>query len=888
MAEYAVFVNSVETPVLMDSLNWQTVANGIGTLQCAIDSDDGSYRPEVDDEVVLKRDGAPIWGGYASTCPEEEFGGVAQDGIKTTLTAASFEVVLTYRFVTLTIADGTTLEAALNSLASYLPTGFAIHPSQATGPALPEITFTRVRLDKVLSRLFEFTSYLFKVTPTKYLLMYDPLTVPAPFDLLDTGPVYQIGDVRVDRTLNEFYANRSLVTVTTGPATSAETFVAADGASSGGFTRFTAKYPASQSINDTYPNLLTFDGVVASVIGFNSDQLGPDDWYWDTTVSPAQLVYPEAGGRPFPTGAQVIDIAYAIRYPFQVTGNNLVEQGLRGIREREYQVEEMPLATAQDYADAVVANTARIIVKPSYSTHTDGLEPGMIQPIDIAKRDLDGDFLILDVRASMPPGSDQTYLRYDVTAVEGVNVESDWRKVYKDWLGEKSGSGGGGSVSTGTSGACVGVFVDVPFDAGNFTANNGGTWTLVSGDQVKFYYLRMGPKIVRFYFHIDTSSVTAGGSPAPTQLRIAIPFQSFTTTAPHPVTFVDNGTAIPGVSVKANAGDQYLTISGWDSSSFSDSTNESYVMGSLDIWAEPAPQTIPAGTLVFSDVGLSQLIFMHPTTGAFYTPPSSNPHAGDGNLGIVALTPGGKVAAIGGYTNAAPDVPAASLPPPATVFVWDTDFASVFGVTASNGASRGIARDDSSRFYGFHHPSGNFRRFDEDGTTLASFAIDLHTASLTEAFGVSPDGSIAYYAAGAGTYPQTVYSWDLTGDTDLGSFASFGSSYEVRARAVVVLANDNIVIGWSKAASDAKVVCYDPGGSVVWTQTLSGTTPFTMTPGSDGTYFFMAYGHTSAANASGIRVARFLGSDGSIVGSYVEPVGSFEFSGPFCETLVDI
>lgn len=589
MAEYAVFVNGVERPVLMDSLSWQRVANGIGTLQCAFDSDDASYRPEVDDELVLKRDGTAIWGGYNTTCPEENFGGVATDGIKTTVTAASYEVILTYRFVTLTIPSGTTLEGALDLLAPYLRTGFAIDPAQATGPTLPELTFTRVRLDSVLATLFTLTDWLYKITPSKYLLMYDPLAAPAPFDILNTGDVHQIGDVTVDRTLNEFYANRAFVEVTTGPATSPETFVAADGVSSGGFTRFTAKYPASHSINDVYPNILRFDGVVQGPIGFESTQLGPADWYWDTTVDPAQLVYPESGGRPFPTGAEVIDIEYAIRYPFTVESNNTVEQAARGIRERIYRPDaEMTLATAQAYADAVVANTSRVIVKPAYTTHDDGLEPGMIQEIEQPKRDLDGDFLILDVKSSMPADGDQTYLRHDVTCVEGTNVESDWRKVYKDWLGGgTSSTGGAGSVSTsGVSQPCVGEFIDIAFNAGNFTANNGGAWTLVSGDQIAFYYLHMGPSVVRIYFHFATTSVS-GGSPAPTELRVAIPFTNLRDTAAHPVTFVDNGTAIPGVNVSCAEDDTFLTISGWDAAALAFSTNDSYVMGAIDIMAGP-------------------------------------------------------------------------------------------------------------------------------------------------------------------------------------------------------------------------------------------------------------------------------------------------------------
>ena len=140
---------------------------------------------------------------------------------------------------------------------------------------------------------------MYRTPDNKYLRMYAPGSVSAPYDILDsdTGIAKQIGDLKVEPQRNTAWANRvTLVVKGGGPPTSQETFTAADGVSSGGFTRFTTKYPASASQNDFWTNQLRFDGVVQGAIAFGEEHLvangGLVTWAWNPTTH--QLVYDEA------------------------------------------------------------------------------------------------------------------------------------------------------------------------------------------------------------------------------------------------------------------------------------------------------------------------------------------------------------------------------------------------------------------------------------------------------------------------------------------------------------------------------------------------------------------------------------------------------------------
>lgn len=74
------------------------------------------------------------------------------------------------------------------------------------------------------------------------------------------------------------------------------------------------------------------------------------------------------------------------------------------------------------------------------------------------------------------------------------------------------------------NGVYLGIWIDVPFDAANFTANGGTTptWTLVSGDQVLFRYCYISPEMMIVQVYLATTSVASAAGNV-TDLMILIP-----------------------------------------------------------------------------------------------------------------------------------------------------------------------------------------------------------------------------------------------------------------------------------------------------------------------------------------------------------------------------
>lgn len=464
-------IDGVEHAVLLDgAFDLQLVSNGIDTLNCAIASFDASYRPPIRAEVLLRRDGVLLFGGIVTSAPESALSSPALPEIVTQVSASGFKVWASYRYVTLTIPPGP-LIAALAALVPFLAShGVTLDPGQATGPDLPEIVLVDGRLDAAFDQIVVLTEFAFTwtVTPDKKLLFSPVAGRLAPFGILDTGEPRQIGDVTIERSLNDTFVNRIAVEVAgAGPATSAESFELADGVSAGGFTVFTAKYPASMSIEDLWPNVLYVNGVVQGPIAWGIADLvsngGSFLWGWDYQARPARLVFDEAGrsaavrarvrrlGRAAwaPLAGNRIDIAYAIAYPFTVYADNLADQAARGIYEGKIAgPPAATLETAQAYAAAIVAAGSAEIVRASYLTPFAGLAPGMVQRIEVGKRGIFAECLIAELRLGVWSGAEPGALMASVTAIVGTAVGGLWRDVYKRWGGSGGGAGAGGSVSS--------------------------------------------------------------------------------------------------------------------------------------------------------------------------------------------------------------------------------------------------------------------------------------------------------------------------------------------------------------------------------------------------------------------------------------------------------
>jgi cell division protein FtsW (lipid II flippase) len=98
--------------------------------------------------------------------------------------------------------------------------------------------------------------------------------------------------------------------------------------------------------------------------------------------------------------------------------------------------------------------------------------------------------------------------------------------------------------------------MDVPFNAGDFTANGAMTWTVQAGDVTTFqvFYHDTGTTVV---FTLVTTTV---GGVANSELRIAVPFAgTIAKTVTVPFVYTNSGTETIGV-LSAIAGNSFFTL----------------------------------------------------------------------------------------------------------------------------------------------------------------------------------------------------------------------------------------------------------------------------------------------------------------------------------------
>lgn len=176
------------------------------------------------------------------------------------------------------------------------------------------------------------------------------------------------------------------------------------------------------------------------------------------------------------------------------------------------------------------------------------------------------------------------------TAGDGLWLDGD----YNECTGVKVlGNGRDIDVSSGTGNVIMGEFgtsglidggtdtrlvqtgagwATVAFNAANFTATGGGTWTVQSADQLVFRYMVVG-KTMRIALRLDTTSVSG----TVTFLNVAIPggFSSaFGLSAP--CIIYDNNGAVPGHGEAVFLGN-VIRLGKGDGPAFSASTNLTYM-----------------------------------------------------------------------------------------------------------------------------------------------------------------------------------------------------------------------------------------------------------------------------------------------------------------------
>lgn len=231
---YIVSIGGVDKKVQAQSLTLNAPANGRSTLSIDVVSEDGSYRPAMDAEVILRelRDGifdptifdddifddledVTVFGGTIDDILETGAGGQPIAAINSKCSVTDFNGYADQRYVAETIPAGT-LKAALTVLVDYLTDyGVTLDPAQVDGPALPDLVYDYRKLSDVLGELVTLTggAYVWEISPDKVLSMYLIGSRAAPFSIED-GDHRSIRDFTVHTSrvnASRAYANRVIV-----------------------------------------------------------------------------------------------------------------------------------------------------------------------------------------------------------------------------------------------------------------------------------------------------------------------------------------------------------------------------------------------------------------------------------------------------------------------------------------------------------------------------------------------------------------------------------------------------------------------------------------------------------------------------------------------------
>lgn len=189
--------------------NWEVTsqANGRAALNCRILSEDGTYRPAIDDEIIIEEDGYIEFAGFITATLEEGFHDLDLP-IVTDIDAGDYNALAARRYVTTSIPAGSTLKAALQAIVPFIP-HVTLHPGQVDGPVVGAFDWEDVKTEDVLNELVALLpGWVWEVNTSKQLRMVESSTQAAPFNIDATTKT--INKVTVEPT-RDGYANRVIV-----------------------------------------------------------------------------------------------------------------------------------------------------------------------------------------------------------------------------------------------------------------------------------------------------------------------------------------------------------------------------------------------------------------------------------------------------------------------------------------------------------------------------------------------------------------------------------------------------------------------------------------------------------------------------------------------------
>lgn len=469
------------------SLKIMDPANGRSTASLSIRSNDGTYRPALDAEVIITEDGTRIFGGLVQRPSERGILGDntgAYDAIETTISAVDFHSYTERRYVNETLAAGTMKSQLTTLVANYLTSyGVTLHASQVDGPTFPALEYAYRPLTEVLNEMATLSAkygapYVWTIDHFKVLRMFQPSTQAAPFNIVE-GDTNTVGDITVETTRDK-YANKIIVKVPTKTEIEREET----------FTQGVSTYPYVPQYT-----VLKHWGYVTHAGNYETlrTPTDPDTASW--TFDPGANTLTRDAGSPAASAVTVF------KFDGSYTGEGIAtssgEIATYGIYEKVVKVDSVPAdTTAQALADGYLAESLLTPKTIKYKTFGLGVLPGQTQTISMPLRNLTALSCVVADVVAQDYGKGDKLLR-SVTLKSGTSPHEGWREVYKIWAGDKTG---GSSAPSIVASAPVGSVGPAPPDESVQSNQNG----VLSGDAA-FKFKKTGKSVVIG----DGSTITA-------------------------------------------------------------------------------------------------------------------------------------------------------------------------------------------------------------------------------------------------------------------------------------------------------------------------------------------------------------------------------------------
>lgn len=478
------------SPVTFDegTLAVAASSNGRGRFSIDVTSEDGSVRPALGDTASVA-DGASVLGvGLIWATRERGFQGVGLTPITTTLEVPDYAVNLERLFVKTVIPAGT-LKSQMVHLAPWLTSvGIAVHAAQVDGPSLPEWDCDYLQLSAVVSGLAGAANYVANVDNSLQLRLAAPGGTSAPFNVTDSNGVVE-GDLEIE-TSRDGYANRIILRFSDSARRAyAFLFTTANWADAETVTIGSRTYTFQTTLTDANGHVLigaTLGDSLANLCAAITLGAGMGTAYaasmtahdavsayvrtdlWATSVAHVSAVTAGAAGNSLgvsTTNASaewrgeggVVLTALQNGADRALTNVVVVEDvaaqaAPTGVWEAVYAAESITDASgAATIGAAVLLRTLVIARTARYATWELGAQPGMVQTITSARRNVNNTFLIQEVRARDVFSKTLSA----ITAIEGSVPKADWRDTYRQWTGGGSAPavavGGVGGASAGRS-----------------------------------------------------------------------------------------------------------------------------------------------------------------------------------------------------------------------------------------------------------------------------------------------------------------------------------------------------------------------------------------------------------------------------------------------------